>query len=111
MNNRKQTSRGAREYKQRPIQKVIGFTVKAALIDENGKKTNNSFIKFIPVTEPKHNIKGKVSSEELKRLKRENWQDEINLAAQKAADLLLSNKFPCIILPKIVNTSIPVKVW
>lgn len=44
MNNRKQTSRGAREHKHRPIQKIIGYTVKAALIDESGKKQTTTTI-------------------------------------------------------------------
>ncbi len=106
---RKQT-RG-RQVTQKPIQKILGFTVKASLIDQDGNKTNNNFKHFIEVEDPKYKNDRSLSTRQNVKNRFDAWIAQIVVAEKKADKLLLDQNFDCVILPKIRNQNILIRQW
>jgi len=109
MNNRKQTSLNAREYRQRPLKIVIGFSVSAAKTDSNGKKLNNPFRVFVPVNQPENKVDSRLPSKRRQKIKRDNWMVSIR-EARKAADEVAKNQgFTCHVFPQVLSTAVSIR--
>lgn len=103
-NNRKQT-RG-RKLVKLPMTKLVGYTVTAAQIDEEGKKTKNSFTQFIEVVIPRYKYDRKKSNRQNKKIRFAGVDEAIDNAKERAMKVRDKQKFTCNIIAKFEKSDI-----
>jgi hypothetical protein len=108
MNNRKRTP--GRRIIHVPDVKIIGFTLKVRHGSPNYKK-HEQYRKFVEVVDKApekvlEKVKAiNLSQKAIRKQKLDRYVESVEKALLTATEIAQKNKFECIVIPKIINTS------